>query len=92
MEDKIGINQPNNRIEEGNLYKAGISEDGEDIFVFNRYVVVVEGEVEYMKCIPGYFVDEDGEVHPNYNQRDEAEALIDRFGHQDVNLDGWELV
>ena len=86
------INQSNYRIEEGNLYKAGISEDGEDIIVCNRYVVVASFGVEYMKCFKGYFVDEDGEVRPNYNQRDEAEALIDRFGHQDVNLDGWELV
>ena len=92
MEDKIGINQPNYRIEEGNLYKAGVSEDGEDVLVFNRYVVVAVDGVEYMKCIPGCFVDSEGEVRPNYNQRDEAEALIDRFGHRDVNLDGWELV
>ena len=84
--------QSNYRIEEGNLYKAGISEDGEDIFVFNRYVVVADCGVEYMKCIPGYFFDSEGEVRPNYNQRDEAEALIDRFGKEDVNLDGWELV
>ena len=84
--------QSNYRIEEGGLYKAGVSEDGEDVLVFNRYVVVADCGVEYMECFKGHFVDSEGEVRPNYNQRDEAEALIDRFGKEDVNLDEWELV
>lgn len=85
---------------EGPLYKAGYSEDGEEIIVYNMtikaYVLDVKNKIDttYLHNYPvlGHIKDDQG-IYPNYCQKKIINERLDKMiAKGEINLDYWTLV
>jgi hypothetical protein len=76
MATKLLLHNP--RLEEGGLYRAGCSEDGQEIIVYDM-VIVAEGKTStyiHNYNFKGFVVDSDGMVFPNFQQKAHANNVL----------------
>lgn len=76
MTTKFRLRNP--RVEEGDLYLAGLTEDGEQVIVFDLFIVAEgsDGDYAHFLIFKGSDVSTEGFVYPNYYQKKDAETFL----------------